>query len=138
MKQKADIDEMENARVTFDKGAFKAKSMRCDNCSRQMKKAKIELDVLDDALRVRLDAFRCAKCGKEYLDFGEARKLDRALLISRLLREDSYRLRKALSFDGDNYIFRIPVDIARSLGKSPYADITPLSSKDLLIHLNKG
>lgn len=70
------------------------------------------------------------------MNFEEARKLDRALLISRIMIHDGFKIRKSLSFDGDNYIFRIPVDVARSLGKNPHADMTPLSSRDLLIHLD--
>lgn len=136
MKKELDIEKLEDAKVTFDKEAFRAKLMHCDTCSRVMKQIKIEMGMPDSFLSVRLNVFRCTKCKKEYLNFEEARKLDRALLVSRLMRYDNYKIRKSLSFDGDNYIFRIPVDVTRNLGKNPHADMIPLSSKELLIHFD--
>lgn len=136
MKKELDIEKLEDAKVTFDKEAFRAKLMRCDTCSRVMKQIKIEMGMPDSFLSVRLNVFRCTKCKKEYLNFEEARKLDRALLVSRLMTYDNYKIRKSLSFDGDNYIFRIPVDVTRNLGKNPHADMIPLSSKELLIHFD--
>ena len=137
MKGELDIEKLKGAKFTFDKEAFKAKSLHCDNCNVEMKQARIEMNLPDSFLSVKLNVFRCAKCKKEYLNFEEARKLDRALLISRMTSYDGFKIRKSLSFDGDNYIFRIPVDVARSLGKHPHADMIPLSSRDLLIHLDK-
>lgn len=136
MKKELDIDKLEEVKVTFDKEAFRAKSMHCDACNRIMKQIRIDMGMPDSFLSVRLNAFRCTKCKKEYLNFEEARKLDRALLISRLMKSDNYKIRKSLSFDGDNYIFRIPVDVTRNLGKNPHADMIPLSSKELLIHFD--
>ena len=137
MKQEVDIEKLKDAKFTFNKEAFRAKLLHCDNCNKEMKQARIEMKLPDSFLSVRLDVFRCAKCKKEYLNFEEAKKLDRALLISRMMSYDGFKIRKSLSFDGDNYIFRIPVDVTRSLGKNPHADMIPLSSRDLLIHLGK-
>ena len=138
MKEEVDIEKLKDAKFTFDKEAFRAKSMHCDNCNEEMKLSKVEMKLPDSFLRVMLNVFRCAKCKKEYLNFEEARKLDRALLISRMMSYDGFKIRKSLSFDGDNYIFRIPVYVTRSLGKHPHADMIPLSSRDLLIHLDKS
>ena len=126
-------------KVTFDKDAFKSpKEMHCGSCGSMIKKTRAEIEIPNSPLCVKLNVFRCNKCNKEYLDFEEAEKLDKALAMARLMKHDSYKIRKALSYDGDNYIFRIPVDIARNLGKKPSADMIPLSSTDFFIHLNKN
>ncbi len=137
MKQELNLEKLKDAKFTFDKEAFKARTLHCDDCNVKMKQVNIEMSLPENFLTVRLSVFRCRQCKKEYLNFEEAHKLDRALLLSRLMRYDSFKIRKSLSFDGDNYIFRIPVDIARNLGKKPYAEMIPLSSRDLLIHLDK-
>lgn len=135
MEQEIDFEKLENAEVRFAKDAFRAKAMRCSSCRRPARPVETEITLPDSFLNVRLKVFRCVNCKKEYMNFEESQKLDRALLLSRALRSDGYKERKSLSFDGDNYIFRIPVDIARSLGKKPHADMIPLSSRDLLIHI---
>ena len=137
MKTELDIEKLKDAKFTFGKEAFRAKLLHCDICNRTLKQTNTEMTLPDSFLSVRLKIFKCVKCNKDYLNFEEARKLDRALIISRLMKYDSYKIRKSLSFDGDNYIFRIPVDITRSLGKNPHADIVPLSSRELLIHFDK-
>lgn len=137
MKQELDIENLEDAKFTFGKEAFKAKSLYCDECNSKMNQEVMEIEIPNSSLSIKLNAFRCIKCKKEYLNFEEAKKLDRVFILSRLMNAESYKIRKSLSFDGDNYIFRIPVTMARKLGKKPYADMVPLSSKDLLIHLDK-
>ena len=137
MKKELDIEKLKDAKFTFGKEAFRAKSLHCDTCNSKMKQINTEMNLPDSFLSVRLKIFRCYKCNKEYLNFEEARKLDKALLLSRLMKYEGYKIRKSLSFDGDNYVFRIPVDITRNLGKHPHADMIPLSSKELLIHIDK-
>ena len=137
MKKELDIEKLKDAKFTFGKGAFRAKSLHCDTCNKKLKQMNTEMNLPDSFLSVRLKIFRCDKCNKEYLNFEESRKLDKALLLSRLMKYEGYKIRKSLSFDGDNYVFRIPVDITRNLGKNPHADLVPLSSKELLIHIDK-
>ncbi len=138
MKQELDIERLEDAKFTFGKDAFKSKSLHCDSCNNIMNQEMIEIEIPNSSLSIKLNAFRCTRCKKEYLNFEEAKKLDRALILSRLMHNDSYKIKKPLSFDGDNYIFRIPVTMARKLGKKPSVEMTPLSSRDLLIHLDKN
>ena len=132
-----DIEKLENVEFEFDKNAFKTEMMHCDKCNINMEKVNIEMNLLDSPLSIKLKVFRCHKCNKEYLNFEEAKKLDKALVLLRLMSYDSYKIKKSLSFDGDNYIFRIPAEISKNFGKGSYAEMTPLSSQDLLIHLKK-
>lgn len=133
-----DIEGLEEAHFTFDKGAFKAKEFHCGACKKKMNLVNTEIEIPKTSIIVKLKAFKCDKCKKEYLNFEEADKLGKALQISKLMGNSSYKIRRSLSFDGDNYIFRIPVEMARNLGKKPYIDMIPLSSRDFIIHLDKG
>ncbi|HLC57500.1 MAG TPA: hypothetical protein VJH95_02930 [Candidatus Nanoarchaeia archaeon] len=137
MEKKINIEKLEPAEFKFDKNAFKSEHLTCDDCNAEMKKTEIEMGMPDKSLVARLSAFQCPKCKKEYLNFEEAKKLDKALMLSRLMSNEGFKITKSLSFDGDNYIFRIPVEITRNLGKKPYAEMVPLSSRELLIHLGK-
>lgn len=133
-----DLEGLEEVHFTFDKNAFKSqKEIHCDSCNKIIKKTITEIEIPNSTVYVRLGVFRCEKCNKEYLDFEEAKKLEKALQISKLMGDSSYKITRALSFDGDNYIFRIPVEIARNLGKKPHVDMIPLSSQDFIIHLEK-
>ena len=138
MQEELDIGKLKSVKFSFAKGAFQAKSMHCNVCNSKTKKVNTVISLPESSLSVNLNVFRCTKCNKEYLNFEEAKKLDKALIVSRAMRSDSYKMRKSLSFDGDSYIFRIPAEVARSLGKKPHADMTPLSSRELLIHLGNN
>lgn len=132
-----DIEGLEEVHFTFDKDAFKAKEFHCDVCKRKMNLVNTEIEIPNTSIIVKLKAFKCDKCKKEYLNFEEADKLGKALQISKLMDGSSYKITRALSFDGNNYLFRIPVEIARNLGKKPHVDMIPLSSQDFIIHLEK-
>lgn len=136
--EELDLETLETVRFTFHKDAFRAKEMYCERCSRKMRLEQKIITLPDGFVSVRLNVFKCRKCRQEYLNFEEARKLGHALALSRAMRQEGYKIRKSLSFDGDNYVFRIPADMARTLGKHPHADMIPLSSKDFLIHLASG
>jgi len=133
-----DIEGLEEAHFTFGKDAFKAKEFHCDICKEKMDLVNTEMDIPNSPIKVKLNVFKCNKCKKEYLNFEEADKLGKALQVSKFMENSSYKIRRSLSFDGDNYIFRVPIEIARNLGKKPYVEMVPLSSKDFIIHLEKG
>lgn len=128
------LEALERVPVRFARDAFSAKSARCD-CGGKTRRVKKVVSLAQEAVSVTLTVLRCARCDKEYLNFDEARKLDKVLILSRALQGNDFKIRKSLSFDGDNYVFRIPAGVTRGLGKKPYAEMIPLSSRELLIHL---
>ena len=136
MKKEIELDQLEDVNVRFTEDAFRAKSIHCSTCKQKAERVSTEIILPNGFVTVRLDVWRCPRCHKEYLNFEAARKLDRALIISRAMAPEAFKRKRSLSFDGDSYIFRIPADVARNLGKNPHADLTTLSSRDLLIHLD--
>ncbi|MBI2652466.1 hypothetical protein HYX00_03280 [Candidatus Woesearchaeota archaeon] len=131
MKNKSDLERLEDAKVTFGEHAFAPTEMYCDKCGSQMKRADIEMPV-SDYVKVKLKVFICSKCREEMLGLNEAKKLDRALVINRLLSQDyPVSFKRRLSFDGDNYIFRLPSELTK--GKHTEVKIIPLESNEALI-----
>lgn len=131
MEKELDLKKLEDVKVTFGKHAFATKIMYCDRCNIKMKKVKMDVFVSEE-VRVRLNIFRCPKCKEEMLGLDEAKKLDRALIINRLLSDNySFGFKRKLSYDGANYIFRLPTELAR--GKLTEVRILPIESNEALI-----
>jgi len=126
-----DLEKLEDAKFTFGRRAFSPRKMYCGRCNNKMKRVPIDMYVSDD-VRVTLNAFRCPKDNEEMLGFDEARKLDRALLISRLLSKNAYSFKRKLSYDGDNYILRLPAEYTQGK-KREEITIVPLEHNEALI-----
>ncbi|MEK6869129.1 MAG: hypothetical protein AABX74_02785 [Nanoarchaeota archaeon] len=126
-----DLEKLEDAKVTFGKDAFAPKVMYCSTDNTKMKKVFIDMPVLE-FVKVKLNVFRCPKCKEEGMGLDEAKKLDRALIINRLLSKKAVKFKRKLSFDGDNYTFRLPSELTKNL-KHKEVEITPLESNEALI-----
>jgi hypothetical protein len=120
------LDELEDAKFEIEKEAFKPKTLTCSKCKIKMKKAKIETN-LAGGVNIELSGFECPKCKKRYLGLDEARKLDKALIISRMMSND-FRMERSLSFDGDNFTFRIPKEFTHDVKKRKI-EVMPLGAK---------
>ncbi len=78
-------DLEEEIEVTIHKDAFRAGELHCDNCNKKMDKVSLDVEIPGTSLVIRLESFRCGKCGKEYLNGEQAEKLDRALAVSKAI-----------------------------------------------------
>src|SRR3989344_3050748 len=112
MNKEADLEKLEDVKITFGKSAFAPKAMHCDNDDSKMERAAIEMPISGD-IKVKLNVFRCPKCNEEMLGFDEAKKLDRVLVMSRIMSEKSFSFKRRLSYDGDNFIFRLPNELTK-------------------------
>lgn len=131
MKKELDLEKMEDVKFTFGKRAFASKVMYCDKCDIKMKKVNVEMSI-SEYVKVKLNVFRCPKCKEEMMDLDEAKKLDRALVVNRLLSQNyPFSFKRRLSFDGNNYIFRLPSELTQ--GKHTEVKIIPLESNEALI-----
>ena len=88
-----------------------------------------EMEVpIDEHIYIRLQGFESLPCHKKSLGLEEAKKLDKAMLFSRAMNKD-YKIERNLSFDGDNYLFRIPKDFTQNMSKKKI-EIVPLGAKE--------
>ena len=125
MKDKLDLDKLEKADFEIDKKAFTPEVLTC--CNGKMKRAEIEVK-LQNSVFIKIKGFECSKCRKRSLGLEEATKLDRALIVSRMMNRD-FKMRRSLSFDGDNYTFRIPKEFTHDLHKKKI-EIVPLGARE--------
>ncbi len=125
-EKKINLDELEDVKFKIEKGAFKPKTLTCSKCKKKMKEAEIEVD-LDGGVNIKLSGFECSKCKKRYLGLEEARKMDKALIASRIMRNE-FKMERSLSFDGDNFTFRVPKEFTYDVKKRK-VEVMPLGAK---------
>jgi len=123
-------------KVKIRKDAFRAKLLHC-SCGAKMKKTFIDLDIPNTDLTIHLEAFRCNKCKKEYLNGEQAKKLDRAVAIGNALSENGLSYERAGNFDGYNIFVRFPAQVLTVQGKVK-AEIRPISTTDFFVHFKKA
>ncbi|MBI2141805.1 hypothetical protein HYU16_05290 [Candidatus Woesearchaeota archaeon] len=131
-KEEIDFDGLEDAQFQIEEGAFQPKTLTCTRCGSKAKKSQIEVVVGND-VSVRANGFECEKCGKRYLGLEEAKKLDRAMIVSRVLRND-FKMERAISYDGDNWTMRIPKEFAHGVHKKK-AEIMPLGARQFCVSI---
>ena len=85
--EKINFDELEDVKFEMDKKAFEPESLTCSGCKIKMKKAEIEVN-MEGNISVKVVGFECPKCKKRYLGLDESRKLDRAMVISRMMKNE--------------------------------------------------
>lgn len=121
------FEELEDVKFKIEKEAFKPSALTCSRCNIKMKKAEMEID-LDNDVNIRLFGFECSKCKKRCLGLEEARKLDKALIVNRIMKND-FKMERSLSFDGDNFTFRVPKEFTHDVNKKK-VEIMPLGAKE--------
>jgi len=127
----------EKVKIKISKDAFKS-SLHCPKCNIEMKKIITDLDLAESQMTLHLEAYKCENCGRERLNGEQAIKLDQMMLMIDAIKEKiRFKFERAANFDGRNWFIRFPVEITRDWSKNMIANITPLSTKDFLIHFKK-
>ena len=125
--KKLALEELGEVSFEVDKKAFKPRFLRCSKCNLTMKKRELEIQVGEDII-IRIKGFECGKCGRQYLGLEDSKKLDKAMVLGRALKKD-FKMTRNLSFDGDNYTFRIPKEFTHDVSKKKI-EIVPLGAKE--------
>ncbi len=124
-------------KFTFSKNAFDSEKTYCEECDVRARKVEVEMTIPKTFLSIRLKVFRCPKCNKEYLNFKEAEKLDKLLVLNNMIEKQGVSYTRALNFDGDNIFIRFPTELTRGFDKKSKAEIMPLSMNEFLIKIEK-
>lgn len=95
--------------------------MHCLKCGKNINKSQIEVG---EQIYMRITGFSSHSCKQNVLGIQEAAKLDKALIISRAFSK-GFVMERSLSFDGDNYTFRIPKVFTGHVKKGK-VEITPI------------
>jgi len=125
-EKKLNLDELEDAKFKIEKKAFKPRAVHCSKCNIKTREADVGMN-LEGGVYLKLSGFECPKCKKRYLSLEESKKLDRALIVSRIMESD-FKMERSLSFDGDNFTFRVPKEFTHDVHKKK-VEIIPLGAK---------
>jgi len=127
----------EKVKIRISKNAFK-NQLHCPKCNIEMKKIITDLDLAESQITLHLEVYKCEKCGRERLNGEQAMKLDQIMLMIDAMKEKiRFKFERAANFDGRNWFIRFPIEVTRNWNKNMIANITPLSTKDFLIHFKK-
>lgn len=72
--------------------------------------------------------WQCSKCKKEFLDFDQAKRYEKFLIMKKLLEENLITIERNMNFDGKTYFFRFPKELTSNLHKDDLVDIKLLST----------
>lgn len=95
---------------------MKKEKMKCVNCDEWAEETSIVIDGF------KMRAWKCDKCGEEYLDSEDAEK---ALIINKFKRGTKVKVGTL----GESIIVRIPKELAQAVGLTKGAEVE-IKSKD--------
>lgn len=124
-KNEYDIKEedlVEEVHFEIDKDAFKG-PFTCHGTKTILLDKKLSFNGVD----LNYSVWYCKKCKKEYLDSGQAKRLERFWLIEKLLEDKLITIERNMNFDGKTYFFRFPKELTKDLHKDDLVDIKLLN-----------
>ena len=125
-------DIIEEVHFEIDKNAFKG-PFTC--CGRKTKKVTKKTSYA--GLGITYWAWKCAKCGKEYLETDQSKKLQKIWTLQMLMEERAPTMERNLNFDGKTYFVRFPKDLTANWAKQKKekARLTMLSPDRYLVEV---
>ncbi len=127
--REVDFAALDPVEFTLEKNALAPTRAICPRCRKNLKLRDIEAPV-DSSISMRVKGFHCPRCGIQFFGLKDGAKLDRARAIAGTL-DNKFLLERRLSFDGDNYTFRVPKELTRTV-KKRRIHITPLGPNKFL------
>src|SRR3989344_8515742 len=74
------------------------------------------------------DVWQCKTCKKEYVDFEQAKKFEKFLIVKQLLNENTITVERNMNYDGKTFFFRFPKELTNNLHKEDLVDSKLLST----------
>jgi len=116
-------DLIEEVKFEIDKDAFKG-PFTCHGKKASLVEKKISYGDLDFTYNI----WQCRKCKKEYLDFEQARKYEKFLIMKKVLQDKLITIERSMNYDGKTFFFRFPKELTGNLHKEDVVDIKLLST----------
>jgi len=117
-------DIVREVKFEIDKDAFKSGPFTCHGKKASLVEKKISYGDLDFTYNI----WQCRKCKKEYLDFEQARKYEKFLIMKKFLQDKLITIERSMNYDGKTFFFRFPKELAGNLHKEDLVDIKLLST----------
>ncbi|MBI2134969.1 hypothetical protein HYU09_03185 [Candidatus Woesearchaeota archaeon] len=85
-------------------------------------------------------AWQCSKCKKEFLDFEQAKRYEKFLIMKRSLEQNLITIERNMNFDGKTFFFRFPKELTNNLSKKDLVDIKLLTpdGRMFLVEIKHG
>lgn len=131
--KKEDIREedlVEEVKFEIDKGAFSG-PFKCHGIKTKLISKKI--DVNGDVFSY--SAWKCGKCGKEFLDSKQAKKLEAIWTIEKMLKDDILSMKRSINYDGKMFFLRFPKELTKKWKKGQYADIKLIDTNKFIVEV---
>ncbi|MBD3312976.1 hypothetical protein GF345_00880 [Candidatus Woesearchaeota archaeon] len=91
---------------------------------------------LGKGITIESEVWKCPKCGKEYVDYEQGKKLDKAIIASGFLDDKKIEFRRNLNFDGHSFFLRFPSEITKKWRKGMKATIKAVDTRNFLIEID--
>ena len=79
-------------------------------------------------IEFKYNVWQCKTCKKEYVDFEQAKRYEKFLIMKKLLEENLITIERNMNFDGKTFFFRFPKELTNNLHKKDLVDIKLLST----------
>lgn len=112
------------------KNAFKG-PFTC--CGRKTKKVTKKTSYA--GLGITYWAWKCAKCGKEYLEIDQSKKLQKIWTLQMLMEERAPTMERSLNYDGKTFFVRFPKDLTSGWKGKEKARMTMLTPEKYLVEI---
>ena len=112
----------EEVKFEIDENSFKG-PFKCHGKKTILTDKKVSYGDIEFAYTV----WQCSKCKKEYVDFEQAKRYEKFLIIKKLLEEDLITIERNMNYDGKTYFFRFPKELTKNLHKEDIVDIKLLT-----------
>lgn len=123
-------DVIGEVKVTIDKNAFKG-PFTC--CGRKTKKVTKKASYA--GLGIDYWTWKCAKCGKEYLETEQSKKLQKIWTLQMLVEERAPTMERSLNYDGKTFFVRFPKDLTSGWKGKEKARMTMLTPEKYLVEI---
>lgn len=123
-------DIIGEVKVTIAKDAFKG-PFTC--CGRKTKLTTKKTSYF--GLDASYEAWKCTKCGKEYLETDQSKKLQKIWTLQMLVEERAPTMERSLNYDGKTFFVRFPKDLTSGWKGKEKARMTMLTPEKYLVEI---
>ena len=116
-------DLKEEVKFKIGKDAFKG-PFTCHNKKTVLRDKRISFGDIE----FRYKVWQCKVCKKDYVDFEQAKRYEKFLIMKKLLEEKLITIERNMNYDGKTFFFRFPKELTNNLHKEDLVDIKLLST----------
>ena len=77
----------------------------------------------------------CNKCKKEFLDTGQANKLEKIWTLEKLLDDRLLTMQRSINYDGKMFFLRFPKELTKTWKKGDHADIKIIDLNRFIVEI---